>query len=80
MRLAYLALILGGIIAALAFGIRSGFGLYLGPISQEFGYGREVFAFSLAIQNLIWGLAQPFAGALADRYGPFKAIAIGTVL
>ena len=80
MRLAYLALTLGGIIAALAFGIRSGFGLYLGPISQEFGYGFEVFAFSLAIQNLIWGLAQPFAGALADRYGPFKAIAIGTVL
>ena len=80
MRLAYLALTLGGIIAALAFGIRSGFGLYLGPISQEFGYGFEVFAFSLAIQNLIWGLVQPFAGALADRYGPFKAIALGTVL
>jgi MFS family permease len=80
MRLAYLALTLGGIIAALAFGIRSGFGLYLGPISLEFGYGFEVFAFSLAIQNLIWGLVQPFAGALADRYGPFKAIALGTVL
>jgi|GEM_PF-9809 MFS family permease len=80
MRLAYLALIMGGIIAALAFGIRSGFGLYLGPISIEFGYGREVFALSLAIQNLVWGIAQPFAGALADRYGPFKAIAIGSVL
>jgi MFS family permease len=80
MRLAYLALIMGGIIAALAFGIRSGFGLYLGPISIEFGYGREVFALSLAIQNLVWGVAQPFAGALADRYGPFKAIAVGSVL
>lgn len=80
MRLAYLALIMGGIIAALAFGIRSGFGLYLGPISIEFGYGREVFALSLALQNLVWGVAQPFAGALADRYGPFKAIAIGSIL
>lgn len=80
MRLAYLALIVGGIIAALAFGIRSGFGLYLGPISLEFGYGREVFALSLALQNLVWGVAQPFAGALADRYGPFVAIAIGAVL
>jgi MFS family permease len=79
-RLAYLALILGGIIAAMGFGIRSGFGLYLGPISLEFGYGREVFALSLALQNLVWGVTQPFAGALADRYGPFKAIAIGSVL
>jgi MFS family permease len=80
MRLAYLALIMGGAIAALAFGIRSGFGLYLGPISLEFGYGREVFALSLAIQNLVWGVTQPFAGAIADRYGPFKAIAIGAVI
>ncbi len=80
MRLAYLALILGGLIVALSFGIRSGFGLYLGPISLEFGYGREVFALSMAIQNLVWGLAQPFAGALADRYGPFRAIALGSLL
>lgn len=79
MRLAYLALVLGGTIAALSFGIRSGFGLYLGPISLEFGYGREVFALSLAIQNLIWGLTQPFAGAFADRYGPYRAIALGAV-
>ena len=80
MRLAYLALVLGGIIAALSFGIRSGFGLYLAPISLEFGYGREVFAFSLALQNLVWGVTQPFAGAFADRYGATKAIAFGAVL
>ncbi len=80
MRLAYLALIMGGIIAAMSFGIRSGFGLYLGPISLEFGYGREVFALSLALQNLVWGVTQPFVGALADRFGPFKAIALGSIL
>ena len=80
MRLAYIALILAGIISAIAFGVRSGFGIYLEPISSEFGFGREVFAFSMALQNLMWGVTQPFVGALADRYGPFKAIAVGTVL
>ena len=79
MRIAYSALFCGGIIVAMSFGIRSGFGLYLGPISLEFGYGREVFALSIAIQNLVWGFVQPFAGAFADRFGPFRAIAIGTL-
>ena len=80
MRFAYFALASGGVIAALSFGIRSGFGLYLGPISLEFGYGRETFALSMALQNLAWGVAQPFAGALSDRYGPFRAIALGSLL
>ena len=79
MRLAYIALICGGIIGALSFGIRSGFGVFLPPITAEFGIGREVFAFSLAIQNLIWGATQPFAGAIADRYGPFRAICGGAI-
>ena len=79
MRLAYIALICGGIIGALSFGIRSGFGVFLPPITAEFGIGREIFAFSLAIQNLIWGATQPFAGAIADRYGPFRAICGGAI-
>ena len=80
MRLAYIALFCGGIIGALAFGIRSGFGVFLPPITAELGVGREVFAFSLAIQNLIWGATQPFAGAIADRYGPFRAICGGAIV
>ncbi|MGN0924447.1 MFS transporter [Ectopseudomonas mendocina] len=74
-------LLLGAsLILALSLGTRHGFGLFLPPMSAEFGWGREVFAFAIALQNLIWGLAQPITGALADRFGARKAIAIGGVL
>ncbi|MDG2287032.1 MAG: MFS transporter, partial [Alphaproteobacteria bacterium] len=79
MRLAYLALIIGGVIVALAFGIRSGFSIFLGPISQEFGYGREIFALSLGIQNLVWGVTQPFTSAFGDRFGVFWAVVVGAL-
>ena len=49
-------------------------------MSAEFGWGRQTFAFAIALQNLIWGLAQPFTGALADRFGAAKVVAIGGVL
>lgn len=63
-------LLLGSaIILALSLGVRHAFGLFLQPMSMEFGWGREVFAFAIALQNLVWGLVQPFAGAFADRYG-----------
>lgn len=68
------------LILALSLGIRHGFGLFLAPMSAEFGWGREVFAFAIALQNLIWGLAQPFAGALADRYGAARTVVVGGVL
>ncbi|KAI3483887.1 hypothetical protein L1887_53122 [Cichorium endivia] len=68
------------LILALSLGVRHGFGLFLAPMSAEFGWGRETFAFAIALQNLIWGLAQPFTGALADRFGATKAVFIGGVL
>ena len=80
LRFAYIALACGGLIAALSFGVRAGFGLYLAPISEQLGYGREMLSLALAIQNLVWGATQPFSGALADRYGPFRAILIGAVI
>ena len=74
-------LLLGGsLILALSLGIRHGFGLFLPPMSAEFGWGREVFAFAIALQNLIWGLTQPFTGALADRYGAKRTVIVGGVL
>lgn len=76
-----LGIMLGGsLILALSLGIRHGFGLFLPPMSAEFGWGREVFAFSIALQNLVWGLAQPFTGALADRLGAKRTIIVGGVL
>jgi len=68
------------LLLAISFGLRSSFGFFVIPVSETFGYGREIFAFSLALQNLCWGLFQPLAGALADKYGSAKAIAIGSVL
>jgi len=68
------------LILALSLGVRHGFGLFLAPMSAEFGWGREVFAFAIALQNLIWGLAQPFTGALADRFGAAKVVLVGGVL
>ncbi|WP_412461792.1 MFS transporter [Pseudomonas sp. SC11] len=68
------------LILALSLGVRHGFGLFLAPMSTDFGWGREVFAFAIALQNLIWGLAQPFAGALADRLGAARVVIIGGIL
>lgn len=70
----------GGLILALSLGLRHGFGLFLQPISMESGWGRGVFAFAIALQNLVWGAAQPFAGMLADRIGAGRVMLGGAVL
>ena len=75
-----LVVICAGLIAWLSIGIRQTFGLFMQPISLDFGWGREVFAFALALQNLIWGLGQPFAGAFADRYGSGRVVVIGSLI
>ncbi len=68
------------VLLAINFGIRSSMGFFMAPISTQFGYGREVFAFSLALQNLCWGLFQPVAGAIADRFGTARVLVGGTLL
>ena len=74
-----LAIALACVLLAINFGLRSSLGLFLKPVSETFGYGREVFAFSLALQNLFWGLSQPIAGAFADKFGTSRVIIVGTV-
>jgi MFS family permease len=69
----------GAIIMLISFGIRAGFGLFLQPISLEYGWGREVFSFSIALQNLMWGALGALAGGFADRYGPGRVVAAGAV-
>jgi len=73
-------LICGCLISLLGFGPRSAFGFFLSPMSSAHGWGRDVFAFALAIQMLLWGAAQPFAGAVADRFGAAPVLSIGAVL
>ncbi len=77
---AKLLLIAGSLILALSLGMRHSFGLFLQPISMANGWGRETFAFAMALQNLLWGASQPFAGALADRIGAGRVILGGAVL
>jgi MFS family permease len=72
--------ICGCVISMISFGPRSSLGFFLTPMSQSFGWGREVFALALAIQNLLWGIGQPFAGAMADKFGTNRVLAIGAVL
>jgi MFS family permease len=69
----------GCLIAAIAFGPRSSLGFFLTPLSSANHWGRDVFAFALAVQNLLWGLAQPFAGAVADRFGSLRVLCAGAV-
>ena len=73
-------LVVGSIIAMVSFGPRSALGFFLTPMSQDFHWGRDVFSMALAIQNLLWGVGQPFAGGLADRYGANRVLITGTLL
>ncbi|WP_326519108.1 MFS transporter [Acinetobacter sp. CAAS 2-6] len=68
------------IILALSLGVRHAFGLYLVPMSHEFGWGHQVFSLAIAMQNLIWGAVQPITGAFADKYGSKVVVAVGGAL
>ena len=70
----------GCLIAMISFGPRSALGFFLTPMSQEHHWGRDVFSMALAIQNLMWGVGQPFAGGLADRYGANRVLIVGALL
>ncbi|MGE0036332.1 MAG: MFS transporter [Xanthobacteraceae bacterium] len=73
-------LLCGCLIAMLGFGARSGLGFFLTPMSQANGWGRDVFSLALAVQMLVWGAAQPFAGGIADRFGPMRVLSVGAIL
>lgn len=70
-------LLCGGAIVMLALGIRHGFGIFLPPMTLDLHWSRGSFAFAIALQNLVWGLVQPFAGMLADRHGPGRVLVAG---
>jgi MFS family permease len=73
-------IICGCLISILSFGPRSALGFFLTPMSQANGWGRDVFSLALAMQNLFWGVAQPFAGAIADRYGALRVLSGGALM
>lgn len=73
-------IIAGCIVAAIGNGVRTSFGLFTLPMSGDLGLSREGWGMAMAIQNLAWGIAQPFAGAYADRVGTGRTIAIGAAI
>ena len=75
-----IALACGSCILLISLGVRHAFGLFLQPVSMDQGWGRETFAFSIALQNLVWGISQPFTGMLSDRFGAKPVVALGALL
>ena len=73
-------LVCGAAIVTLSMGIRHGFGLWLQPITQDQGWGRQEFAFAMAVQNLAWGFMGIFAGMVADKFGAFRVITLGALI
>ncbi len=79
-RTPLVVLICGGIILTLSLGTRHSFGLYLQPMTLDLGWNRQTFAIAIAIQNLVYGLATPFAGMITDKYGATRVLVGGTIL
>ena len=75
-----LIIICGCLIGLLSFGPRSVVGFFLLPISNDNGWARDVLSMTIAVQNLMWGVGQPFVGAIADKFGTRKVFWAGTVM
>jgi len=75
----YFLMVSACLLLLLSFGYRSSFGLFVKPITEANGWGREVISMALAIQNLFWGIVAVFAGGLADRFGNVKVVVAGTL-
>ena len=71
---------IAGVIVAVSMGIRQSFGVFLQPVVADLALTREVFGMAIALQNLVWGMAQPVAGMLADRYGSFRVLIVSSLI
>lgn len=74
------AVVAAGLILSVALGTRQTFGLFLQPLSAEHGLAVSGIAFAMALHNLAWGIAQPFAGAWADRRGAAPVVLAGALI
>jgi len=79
-RTPLIIIVCGCAIALLSFGPRSSLGFFIQPMGRDFSWGRNVFGLAFALQNLLWGLGQPLAGAIADRFGILRVMCVGALL
>ncbi len=79
-KIFWTVVIAGALVSSLGMGIRQNFGLFLPTMTADLGLGREAFAFAMALQNIVWGITTPLVGALADKYGSGRMIALGGVV
>lgn len=79
-RRVIIIILAGCVISLVGFGVRSSFGLFLEPMTSANGWSRQTFALALAIQNLMWGLGVPVAGAIADRFGATRILVLGALI
>ena len=75
-----LTLIAACFISLLSFGVRAAFGLFTAPLPADVGVSREVYSMAIALQNLFWGVTQPFAGHFTDKFGAKRVMQGGAVL
>lgn len=80
MRRPWIVIACAAFIVTLAMGVRQAFGLFLPQMSVSLGIGREGFGLAMALSNLVFGLAQPFIGALGDRHGAGRVVFFGTLI
>src|SRR6266852_4243626 len=79
-RAMLLLILLSGLIISLCMGLRQGLGLFMRPMTLDLGISAATFGFSIALQNIVWGVSQPYVGALADRYGPRPVLVVTSLL
>src|SRR5215468_3590458 len=79
-RAMLLLLLLSGLIISLCMGLRQSLGLFMRPMTLELGISAATFGFAIALQNIVWGLAQPFVGALADKHGPRPVLVCTSII
>jgi len=73
-------LLCGVLIMLAGNGLRLTFGVFLRPISMDLEIGRQIFGLVIAGQTLLYGLTQPVAGMIADRYGAVKVVVAGSLI
>jgi predicted MFS family arabinose efflux permease len=79
-RAMILLLILSGAIISICMGLRQSLGLFMRPMTVDAGISAATFGFAIALQNIVWGVAQPFVGALADKHGPRPVLIVTSLI